>query len=65
VNLDGNTVAERAKTQLSELPIIVIPDEINLTRRVLEPMNRFHQLAADIMLSPDFFSDNQNNESQF
>jgi hypothetical protein len=52
IDLDGNTMAERAKTQLSCLSIIIMPDEINLTRRVLEPMNRFHRLAADIMLSP-------------
>jgi hypothetical protein len=52
IDLDGNTIAERAKTQLSNLPIIIIPDEINLTRRVLEPMNKFHRLAADIMLPP-------------
>jgi len=56
VDLDGNTIAERAKTQLWNLPIIIIPDEINLTRRVLEPMHRFHRLAADIMLPPEFFS---------
>jgi hypothetical protein len=55
VDLDGNTVAERAKTQLWNLPVIIIPDEINLTRRVLEPMHRFHRLAADIMLPPEFF----------
>ena len=52
IDLDGNTIAERAKTQLSSLPIIIMPDEINLTRRVLEPMNRFHRLAADMMLRP-------------
>jgi hypothetical protein len=44
--------------QLSNLPIIIIPDEINLTRRVLEPMHRFHKLAADIMLPAGFFGDN-------
>ena len=60
VDLDGNTISERAKTQLSSLPIIIIPDEINLTRRVLEPMDRFHKLAADIMLPPGFYPGNQN-----
>ena len=60
VDLDGNTIAERAKTQLSSLPLIIIPDEINLTRRVLEPMHRFHRLAADMMLPPEFSWANQN-----
>ena len=62
VDLDANTIAQRAKTQLSNLPIIIIPDEINLTRRVLEPMHRFHRLSADIMLPPEFFSGDQNHE---
>ena len=44
---------------LSNLSVIVIRDEINLTRRVLEPMHRFHKLAADVMLT-DEFSDNKN-----
>jgi hypothetical protein len=61
VDFDSNTIAQRAKAQLFNLPIIAIPDEINLTRRVLEPMHRFHRLAADIMLPPQlFFGCNQN-----
>jgi hypothetical protein len=59
VDLNGKVVAERAYEQLSNLSVIVIQDEINLTRRVLEPMHRFHKLAADIMLT-DEFSDNRN-----
>jgi hypothetical protein len=58
VDLDGKTAAERAIKQLSDLPITIIPDEINLTRRVLEPMHRFHKLAADIMLPPSEFFGN-------
>jgi hypothetical protein len=50
IDLDGSIAAERAKQQLSMLPLTIIPDEINLTRRVLEPMHRFHRLAADVML---------------
>ena len=42
LDFDGNTIAERAQTQLSNRPIIIIPDEINLTRRAVEPMDRFH-----------------------
>jgi hypothetical protein len=53
IDLDGKIAAERAKQQLSNLPVIIIPDEINLTRRVLEPMHRFHKLAADVMLPPE------------
>jgi hypothetical protein len=49
----GSIAAERAKQQLSFLPLTIIPDEINLTRRVLEPMHRFHKLAADVMLPPE------------
>lgn len=52
IDLDGRTAAQRAKNQLANFPIVIMPDEINLTRRVLEPMHRFHKLAADIMLSP-------------
>jgi hypothetical protein len=50
IDLDGKIAAERAKQQLSNLPLMIIPDEINLTRRVLEPMHRFHKLAAKVML---------------
>jgi hypothetical protein len=53
IDLESNIAAERAKQQLSNLPLIIIPDEINLTRRVLEPMHRFHKLAADVMLAPE------------
>jgi hypothetical protein len=62
VDLDGNTIAQCARIQLFDLPIIIIPDEINLTRRVLEPMHRFHRLAADIMLPSDMFLDGNQNE---
>ena len=55
LDLDGNTIAERAQTQLSNRPIIIIPDEINLTRRAFEPMDGFHKLAAAIMLPPMSF----------
>jgi hypothetical protein len=50
IDLESSIASERAKQQLSNLPLTVIPDEINLTRRVLEPMHRFHKLAADVML---------------
>jgi hypothetical protein len=53
IDLEGSITAERAKQQLSSLPLTIIPDEINLTRRVLEPMHRFHKLAADVMMPPE------------
>ncbi len=53
IDLESSIAAERAKIQLSNLPLTIIPDEINLTRRVLEPMHRFHKLAADVMLPPE------------
>jgi hypothetical protein len=53
IDLEGNIAAERGKQQLSNLPLTIIPDEINLTRRVLEPMHRFHKLAAHVMLPPE------------
>ena len=55
IDFETNTIAQRAKVQLSDLPLMLIPDEINLTRRVLEPMHRFHRLAADLMLPKDSF----------
>ena len=51
--MEGSIAAERAKQQLSSLPLTIIPDEINLTRRMLEPMHRFHKLAADVMMPPE------------
>jgi hypothetical protein len=53
IDLEGSIAAERAKQQLAFLQLTIIPDEINLTRRVLEPMHRFHKLAADVMLPPE------------
>jgi hypothetical protein len=50
VDLPTGIAAERAKSQLSGLPLIIMPNEVNLTRRVLEPMDKFHRLAADLLL---------------
>jgi hypothetical protein len=60
IDFETNTIAQRVKVQLSDLPLVLIPDEINLTRRVLEPMHRFHRLAADLMLPKDCFGANTN-----
>jgi hypothetical protein len=53
IDLESKIAAKRAEHQLSFLPLTIIPDEINLTRRVLEPMHRFHKLAANVMLPPE------------
>jgi hypothetical protein len=53
IDLEGSIAAERARQQLSNLLLTIIPDEINLTRRMLEPMHRFHKLAADVMVPPE------------
>jgi hypothetical protein len=57
IELFGSIAARRAEQQLSGLPIVVIPDEINLTRRILEPMHKFHRLAADILLPEGLLDD--------
>jgi hypothetical protein len=36
--------------EILENEIIIIPDEINLTKRLLEPLHKFHRLAADILI---------------
>ena len=43
---------ERAKRQLFYLPIILLRDELNLTRSMLRPIHQFHKLAADMLLPP-------------
>jgi hypothetical protein len=44
---------ERAKRQLFHLPIVLLRDELNLTRSMLRPIHQFHKLAADMLLTPD------------
>jgi len=60
VVFETNTIAQRVNIQLSNFPIIIIPDDINLTKRVLEPMHRFHRLAADLMLPSESFGNTRN-----
>lgn len=71
VDFRTKTMAERAINVLSDIrkvennedrhqnstikDIIIIPDEINLTRRLLEPLHKFHRLAADILIPYDEF----------
>jgi len=65
IDLDGKTASQRTLNQLANFSLIIIPDEINLTRRVLEPMHRFHKLAAETMLPAFFVGNEKNNEPQF
>jgi hypothetical protein len=44
---------QRAKGQLFHLPIILLRDELNLTRSMLRPIHQFHRLAADIFIPPE------------
>jgi len=47
----------RAQSQIfnKSSKIVIIPDEINLTGRVLEPMHRFHKIAANMLVRPELF----------
>lgn len=49
----GNNKKEKdliKNNEILENEIIIIPDEINLTKRLLEPLHKFHRLAADILI---------------
>jgi hypothetical protein len=52
IDLPTTIAIERAKIQLLGLPIIVMPDKVSL-----EPMHKFHRLAADFLLHDDNDSD--------
>jgi hypothetical protein len=63
VDLRQEIVAERVKMQLfdnSENRLVIIPDEINLTRRMLNPLHKLHRLASDIII-PDIDLYRENN----
>jgi hypothetical protein len=51
----------RAKKQLFNLPLIMMRDEINLTRRMLEPLHKFHKLAADLLVPNILYNNYSNN----
>jgi hypothetical protein len=46
----SKVAVRRAKKQLFHLPIIMMRDELNLTRSMLRPIHQFHKLAADIFI---------------
>jgi hypothetical protein len=61
------TTLQHAKEQLfygdpNSYELIVIPDEINLTRRMLYPLHKLHRLAADTMV-PNLVFDNNSSTS--
>jgi hypothetical protein len=61
-----NELNHKKNTEYLEGEIIIIPDEINLTKRLLEPLHKFHKLAADILVPVEFFgvSDNVNEDAE-
>jgi hypothetical protein len=54
----SKATVERAKRQLFNLPLIMMRDEINLTRRMLEPLHKFHKLAADLLVPNNPYNNN-------
>ncbi|MGH9977149.1 MAG: hypothetical protein ACRD8Z_15135, partial [Nitrososphaeraceae archaeon] len=44
---------QRAKRQLFHLPLILLRDELNLTRSMLRPIHQFHKLAAEMLIPPE------------
>jgi hypothetical protein len=61
----SKATVERAKKQLFNLPLIMMRDEINLTRRMLEPLHKFHKLAADLLVPNNPYNDNHNNNNYY
>jgi hypothetical protein len=64
VDFRRRTTLEYAKAQLfhgepNSFDLVIIPDEINLTRIMLNPLHRLHRLASDIMV-PDLIFNNSN-----
>jgi hypothetical protein len=54
LSLRSKIAVRRAKRQLFDLPIILLRDELNLTRSMLRPIHTFHKLAADIFIPQGF-----------
>jgi hypothetical protein len=54
----SKATVERAKKQLFNLPLIMMRDEINLTRRMLEPLHKFHKLAANLLVPNNPYNNN-------
>jgi hypothetical protein len=56
LSLRSRTFVRRAKRQLFHLPIIILRDELNLTRSMLRPIHEFHKLAADIFIPQELLT---------
>ncbi|MDE1853281.1 MAG: PD-(D/E)XK nuclease family protein [Thaumarchaeota archaeon] len=50
VEFSRKPLTRRAIKELKDLPIVVLPSEINLTRRMLQPLHIFHRMAGDVMI---------------
>jgi hypothetical protein len=47
---NNSSIQNKKEDEFPENEIIIIPDEINLTKRLLEPLHKFHKLAANILI---------------
>lgn len=52
----SKVAVRRAKRQLFHLPLIMLRDELNLTRSMLKPIHQFHKLAADIFIPQELLT---------
>jgi hypothetical protein len=59
LNFRSKIALQRAEKQLFHLPMVILRDELNLTRIMLAPIHEFHKLAADIFIHKDeVYNDN-------
>ena len=56
LNFRSKIAVKRAKGQLLHLPIVMLRDELNLTRSMLGPIHKFHKLAADIFIPQELLT---------
>jgi hypothetical protein len=56
LNFRSKIAVKRAKGQLFHLPIVMLRDELNLTRSMLGPIHKFHKLAADIFIPQELLT---------
>jgi hypothetical protein len=59
-NVNNNDEKNNKDAEYLKDEIIIIPDEINLTKRLLEPLHKFHKLAADILVPVEYFGASDN-----
>lgn len=56
LNFRSKIAVKRAKRQLFHLPLVMLRDELNLTRSMLGPIHKFHKLAADIFIPQELLT---------